>query len=238
MTGAKLYTLLTTALLTSLFHTLIPDHWLPFVLIGRARGWSARTAVAVSGLSALIHSALSVLLGLCALLVGQTSARLLGETLEQSAAALLVVFGLLYAGWAWHKKGHFHPGGRLLHGADRPCAGGEGDTHPGHLHYHADGGLIDGRGGPGAWSLAVIVGANPCVLILPLMMATAPEGFRSTALVTLAYVVPTVILMVGLTVGGVISLRRIRLPLAAQYMEMASGVLIAIAGVVFLLVEI
>lgn len=236
MSEAKLYTLLTTALLTSLFHTLIPDHWLPFVLIGRARGWSARTAAAVSGLSALIHSVLSVLLGLCALLFGQTSARLFGETLESSAAALLVVFGLLYAGWAWRKKGHFHPGGRLLHGADNPCAGGEGDAHPDHLHYHADGGLIDGGAGPGAWTLAAIVGANPCVLILPLMMATARDGLQSTALVTLAYVVPTVLLMVGLTVGGVISLGRIRLPVAAQYMEMASGVLIALTGVIFILV--
>ncbi len=238
MPDVKLYTLLTTALLTSLFHTLIPDHWLPFVLIGRARGWSAGTAASVSGLSALVHTALSVLIGLAALVIGQTSARLVGETLENAAGVLLVGFGLAYAGWAWHKKGHFHPGGRLIHGADRPCSGGEGDAHPEHLHYHADGELIAGSAGPGAWTLALIVGANPCVLILPLILATARQGAGPIALVTLAYVVPTVVLMVGLSVGGVISTRRIRLPLAAQYMEMASGLLIALTGLVFVLIEI
>jgi len=33
--------LLATAAATAAFHTLIPDHWLPFVLVGRARRWSA-----------------------------------------------------------------------------------------------------------------------------------------------------------------------------------------------------
>jgi len=235
--GAKLTTLLTTALLTSLFHTLIPDHWLPFVLIGRARGWSAATTAAVSGLSAAVHAVLSVALGVAALGVGQASARLVGETLEHAGGVLLVAFGLIYALWAWRKRGHFHPGGRLFHHDERGCGGQEGDAHPEHLHYHADEGLIAGRAGPGALLLALIVGANPCVLVLPLMMSTASEGPAATAMVTAAYVVPTVALMVGLSVGGVVSARRVRLPLAARYMELASGVLIALTGAVFMLLD-
>ena len=38
MTEATGYVLVSTAALTALLHTLIPDHWLPFLLIGRARG--------------------------------------------------------------------------------------------------------------------------------------------------------------------------------------------------------
>jgi len=49
---ASQYALLTTAMATGLLHTLIPDHWLPFVLIGRAKNWSVRTTLAVSGLAA------------------------------------------------------------------------------------------------------------------------------------------------------------------------------------------
>lgn len=237
MPQAQFYTLLTTALLTSLFHTLIPDHWLPFVLIGRARGWSAGTAAAVAGLSALIHAALSVALGVAALGVGQASARMVGESLERAGGLLLVAFGLFYAVWSWRKKGHFHPGGSLVHHHEASCSGQEGDAHPEHLHYHADGGLIAGRAGPGALLLALIIGANPCVLVLPLIMSTAREGVAATVMVTLAYVVPTVLLMVGLSVGGVVSARRVRLPLAAQYMELASGLLIAVTGVVFMLLE-
>ena len=67
MFDSTVYMLLTTAGATALFHTLIPDHWLPFVLVGKARGWSVGTTALVSGFSALIHVALSVVLGLATL---------------------------------------------------------------------------------------------------------------------------------------------------------------------------
>ena len=138
--------LLTTAGATALLHTLIPDHWLPFVLIGRARGWSGGTTGLVSGISALIHVSLSIVLGLATLGIGLGAAEVVGESLERAGAVLLILFGLIYAWWAWRKGGHFHPGGSLLHSHDAhdSCAGSEGDGNPEHLHYHADDTLIRG----------------------------------------------------------------------------------------------
>src|SRR6185436_12755480 len=115
---ATLSLLLATAVSTALFHTLIPDHWLPFVLIGRARGWSKRTTLAVSAVSAAIHVALSAALALVAVAAGLEAARAAGQSLSVAAPFLLIGFGLLYAAWAWRKGGHFHPGGKLLHGAE------------------------------------------------------------------------------------------------------------------------
>ena len=144
--GLKPSVLVGTAVATALLHTLIPDHWLPFVLIGRARNWSVTTTAAVSGVSALIHALLSALLGVAAIAIGVGSARALGESLGQASAVLLLVFGAAYAAWAWRKGGHFHPGGRLLHAesSEASCPGHESGSHPGHLHYHADGDLIHG----------------------------------------------------------------------------------------------
>jgi ABC-type nickel/cobalt efflux system permease component RcnA len=229
------YLLLVTAAATALFHTLIPDHWLPFVLIGKARKWSARTTALVSGFSALIHATLSVGLGLLALGVGITAASAIGETLEHAGAALLIVFGLVYAWWAWRKGGHFHPGGKFLHGHDHgaACGGSEGDANPEHLHYHADEGLIRGSAGWGGLGLALIVGMNPCVLILPIMLATLDRGPLVFWLVTASYVIPTVALMVGLSVVGVAGGRKIPVPGIARHMEWVSGLLIALLGVGF-----
>lgn len=230
--------LVPTAVATALFHTLIPDHWLPFVLAGRARGWSAARTAALSGLSALVHAALSVALGLLALRLGHAVAEALGERLEQASGILLVLFGAGYAGWAWRKGGHFHPGGALVHGrpSDSPsCDGHEGPENPEHLHYHADEGLIRGGEGAGGLALALIVGVNPCVLLLPVLVATAERGAAALALVTAAYAATTVALMVGLSVAGVVGTRRIPVPAAARHMETASGLLIAVVGLVFLL---
>jgi hypothetical protein len=212
---------------------LIPDHWLPFVLIGRARRWSVTTVALASGLAAVIHVSLSLVLGLLAVAVGVAAMRSVGEALEHAGAAVLVLFGLGYALWAWTKGGHFHPGGAWLHRGttDRPCAGTEGPYHPEHLHYHADGEWIGGRGQ--AWSvvgLAVVVGINPCILLMPVLLAGVPQGTTAVALAALAYAAPAVLLMVGLSVLGVRVAWRIRLPGAARYAEAASGLLIALLG--------
>lgn len=239
MPGTVPSLLLLTAASTAALHTLIPDHWLPFVLVGRARGWSARTTAAVSGFSAFVHTLLSIVLGLVALGLGQTAAAAVGERLERASGVLLVAFGLAYALWAWRKGGHFHPGGALLHagGEHDHCDGHEGFVESGHLHYHADDAWIRTDAGKGSLSLALIVGLNPCVLLLPIMVATADEGRVALALVTAAYSVTTIALMVGLSVAGVAGTRRLRVPAVARHMETASGVLIALCGAVFLLVE-
>jgi ABC-type nickel/cobalt efflux system permease component RcnA len=231
--------LLVTSVVTALFHTLIPDHWLPFVLIGRARRWSAGTTALVSGVSALLHTALSVFLGVAALRIGIEAAHLVGERLERASGWLLLVFGTAYVLWAWRKGGHFHPGGSLLHAHGGPdCDGQEGDAHPEHLYYHADGDLIRGGGADrSAFYLAAIVGLNPCVLVMPVMLATAEKGAAALALVTLAYSVTTTVCMMGLSVAGVVGSRRFSLPWGARYMEMGSGALIALVGVVLLILQ-
>lgn len=239
MPGAAPSLLLLTAAATAAFHTFIPDHWLPFVLVGRARGWTARTTAAVSGFSAFVHTLLSIVLGLLALRLGQSAARAIGERLERGSGLLLVIFGAAYALWAWRKGGHFHPGGALLHARNESgrCNGHEGSEGSDHLHYHADDAWIRKDAGKGAIPLALIVGLNPCVLLLPIMVATAEQGAGALALVTVAYSLTTIALMVGLSVAGVTGTRRLPVPAVARHMETASGILIALCGVVFLLIE-
>jgi ABC-type nickel/cobalt efflux system permease component RcnA len=208
---------------------------LPFVLVGRARGWSARTTAGIAGFSAAVHTALSIALGVGALWAGEAAAHAIGERLERASGVLLLLFGATYALWAWRKGGHFHPGGALLHaqGEAHTCDGHEGDEGTEHLHYHADNAWIRGSG-KGALALALVVGLNPCVLVLPLIVATASRGASAMILVTAAYAVTTIALMVGLSVVGVTGFRRIPVPAAARHMETASGVLIALVGALFL----
>ena len=87
------FALLTTALATSLLHTLIPDHWLPFVLIGRARRWSVGRTALISGFSGLVHTLGSLMLGGIAWLIGIGAADALGETMERASLWLLIGFG-------------------------------------------------------------------------------------------------------------------------------------------------
>ena len=235
--GAGAYLMLGTAVSTALFHTLIPDHWLPFVFAGKARNWSAGHTAAISGVSALIHAGLSLILAFGGLLVGREAAHAVGESLETAGGILLVLFGLAYAGWAWKKGGHFHPGGKLFHTAHEgpECSGHEGDANPEHMHYHADREMLSAPGGPGGWTLALIIGINPCILILPVILASVEHGAGTVFMVAGAYSITTTGLMVGLSVLGVAGSRRLLVPAVARYMESISGLLIALTGVIVML---
>jgi nickel/cobalt exporter len=51
MQSAVLTTIAATGFSVAFFHAAIPTHWLPFVLVSRARSWSRRRDLAVATLA-------------------------------------------------------------------------------------------------------------------------------------------------------------------------------------------
>ncbi len=114
MPPASLDVLVATAAGVAFVHTLIGvDHTLPFVAIGRARGWTLRRTLAITLVCGLAHVLSSVVLGVVGTVVGATLTELAGieSNRGELAAWLLVGFGLAYATWAWvrHDREHRRP---------------------------------------------------------------------------------------------------------------------------------
>ena len=105
-----------TAATLGLVHTVIgPDHYLPFIVIGRARNWTLRKTLGVAFLAGLGHILSSVVLGFLGIALGIAVARLEGVESARGAIAawLLIGFGFAYFVWgmrrAWRGKPHVHP---------------------------------------------------------------------------------------------------------------------------------
>ena len=64
MNSAVLTTIAATGFTVAFFHAAIPTHWLPFVLVARARQWSRTKALGVAIFAGLGHVALTSVLGL------------------------------------------------------------------------------------------------------------------------------------------------------------------------------
>lgn len=76
-------------------HTIVPDHWVPIVLIARQRGWS-RTETAVASFQAGVGHVLSTLaIGLVVWIAGVAFATRFGNVVDTVTSAALVTFG----GW-------------------------------------------------------------------------------------------------------------------------------------------
>ena len=220
--------LLGTAAALASLHTLIGvDHSIPFIVLGRARGWSLGRTLGVTGACGLAHVASSVLIGTLGALLGVTLDRLvwLESTRGQLAAELMIGFGLAYAAWGvWRRlRGHTHAhlhahAGGIIHTHAH-------DHHGEHLHPHDL--------GPGLtpWALFVIFAFGPCEPLIPLMMVPAVEqSWLVLAAVIGVFGSVTVVTMIAAVTLGYLGLAHARLGALERRVDVLAGLTIAASG--------
>jgi sulfite exporter TauE/SafE len=228
----ELAILTVTAASIGLVHTLLgPDHYVPFIVLARARNWTkARTAV-VTLLCGLGHVGSSVLLGTIGIAFGVAVSRL--EWIEafrgNIAAWLLTAFGLVYLVWgvrrAFRSKAHSH-----IHAH----AGGEVHAHDhtheqAHLHPHDQESTAKALT---PWVLFTIFVFGPCEPLIPILMyPAASESLFGVAVVAGAFGVVTIATM--LTVVLLLSFGLQQLPTKGleRYSHALAGLAIFLCGV-------
>jgi ABC-type nickel/cobalt efflux system permease component RcnA len=221
-------------------HSIAPDHWLPFAALGRAQRWSRRRTLLITLVCGIGHVTVSVALGLFALLLGLEVLDVFGKRLEAIAGLLLIGFGLAYGAWGLrramrrklHESAHEH---EHEHGHAHSHEHGS-HSHHGHrhdhglglAHEHAHSHVAPRRT---AFTLFLLFSADPCVAVMPLMLAAAPLGAWRTAGVVLAYEAATLgamLIFVALAHAGA---TRLRAPWVDRWGDGAAGAVIAAVGV-------
>src|ERR1041385_6280515 len=118
MYSIVLATVAVTGFTVAFSHAAIPTHWLPFVLVARARRWSRTKTLLVTMFAGLGHITLTSLLGLAIAWLGFQLDQKLGRAFPLAAGGLLIAIGLYYFFQQWRGGGirHHH----LLGGKHRP----------------------------------------------------------------------------------------------------------------------
>lgn len=232
--------ILLVAAAVGLIHTVLgPDHYLPFAVIGRARGWSLAKTAAVTAICGLGHVLGSVLLGLIGITVGIAVGSL--EALEASrgsvAAWLLLGFGLVYLVWGFrravrnrpHSHWHVHEGhGFILHRHDSADRQGTG-----HTHVETDAAELT------PWVLFVIFVFGPCEPLIPLLMYPAAKGSLAAVIaVVVVFGVVTIATMLGLTVAASLGIRAVGSRAGrhvGRYAHVFAGATLCLCGAAMLL---
>lgn len=230
--------LLTTAVSIGFFHTLIGiDHSLPFVVMGRAHGWSLRKVLGVTALCGLGHVLSSVVLGVAGIGLGTALSKL--EWIEASrgdlAAWSLILFGLTYAGWSMAKTRrateHVHEHDGVVHSHEHDGEAGDGHSHSHHGHSHGAGLDAEKAASMTAWSLFVIFVLGPCEPLIPLLMVPAMKwGAASCALVALAFGLTTIGTMMAVVTVGYVGLQMPVFERLERHVHTAAGLAIAGSG--------
>ena len=211
-----------------------PDHYLPFIALGQARGWSLGRQVGVALLCGLGHVAASLLICLAAIRIGATtgllpaSERLRGEM----AGWLLLGFGIAYTVWGvrqiFRKRPHSH---WHVH-ADGTAHRHRHDHRRDHAHVHVEpGGVFSGRRLT-PWLLFLVFVLGPCEPLIPLLLyAAAAGGAPATVLVAATFTVVTLVVMGGAVLLGALGLAFVEASGVGRYAHALAGLALVACGV-------
>jgi nickel/cobalt exporter len=232
----KILVLCGSSAFLGVLHTVLgPDHYLPFIVMSRARNWSYYKTGWITFLCGVGHVGSSVVLGMIGVLFGVALKDLLKiEDIRGGLASwLLVFFGIGYMVWGIfrsrknrpHRHYHLHNGGIShvhLH------------THEkGHEHIHRSEKIVNLT----PWVLFTIFALGPCEVLIPNLMYPASENnYLGVAAVAVVFSVATIATMIGVVLLLSFGIKNIRLGFLERYMHALAGAAVFLSGcaIVFL----
>jgi len=222
----QLLVLCTAAVTIALVHTPCgPDHYIPFVAMSRAAGWSLRKTMTVTLISGLGHVGSSVLIGFIGVALGEALSRLefVEQTRGRAAGWMLIVFGFAYFVWGIfyslrdRRHGHCHVHGHRDHTHDEVSQEQVHDLKPVRLT---------------PWILFTIFIFGPCEPLIPLLMyPAAQDSVQGVLLVSFLFSFTTIATMLLVVLCLVQGTRVIRFPALHAYTHAMAGIVVMLCGV-------
>ncbi|MCC6414516.1 MAG: hypothetical protein IT582_01195 [Opitutaceae bacterium] len=228
-------TLLTTMALTgftvAFFHAAIPTHWLPFVLVSRARSWSRAKTIGVALFAGLGHVALTSALGLLVAWFGFQLDEEIGHAFGPVAGGALILIGAYFLWRQFRGQGVCHhalPGSE--HHADEHC--GHEEDHGGHLERELQESSLARPASDWAaiGGLFLMLTLSPCEGFLPVYLAAVQFGWSGFALLTTILAVATLAGMTLFTWLTLIGFEKLRLRHFERWEAGLLGVIFVLLG--------
>jgi len=230
MLNGEIAVLCFTAASIGFIHTVFgPDHYLPFIVMSKARKWSLLKTSVITALCGVGHILSSVVLGFIGVAFGIAVMKL--EALEafrgNLAAWALIAFGFTYFIWGLHRaykyKPHIH-----THAHDDEHAHTHKHAHStehAHIHNVKSGTNIT------PWVLFTIFVLGPCEPLIPILMYPAAKShILGVALVASIFGVVTIMTMLGIVIALSLGFSLIPMARFERYSHALAGAAIFLSG--------
>lgn len=244
--------LCTTAASVALLHTVLgPDHYLPFIAMGRAGRWSLRKTVWVTVACGVGHVLGSVVIGFAGITLGVSLLSVEGfESFRGEIAGwLLLGFGLVYFVWGLRRAVRNRPHTHWHAHADGTVHRHEHVHHGDHVHVHQA--SVAARPGDHAksrvsqsyrhvdeapsltpWVLFVIFLFGPCEPLIPILMYPAAQGrLLDVVIVSVVFGLTTLAAMTGLVALAHSTTKSMRFRWFERYAHALTGFVVLLCGV-------
>ena len=202
-----LWSLLGGGFVAAFLHAILPTHWLPFVLVGRAQRWSLAQVMSAVVTAGLAHIVTTAVVGSLIVVAGLALDRWIAGVLPWVSAGLLFAFGAFYLVRALIKRPVL-AGGPPIDFAEPTVS-----------HRAAFIGLVA--------TLAI----SPGEVLLPFYLSQATQGFAVLAALTVVFAIGTVTGMAAFTALARAGYSILRLERWARYEGAALGLSLILIGV-------
>jgi len=227
--SGEMIILVGTAATIGLVHTVFgPDHYLPFIVLSKARNWGTGKTALITFWCGVGHILGSVALGFIGIAIGAAifSIEAIESFRGEIAAWFLIAFGFTYSVWGIHRalrsRQHAH---QHLHES--------GEVHS-HSHSHVTDHTHVHAGKPGSltpWVLFIVFVFGPCEPLIPLIMYPAAEhDMTSVVLVATIFGVTTILTMMAIVLGASYGISKISVPRLERYSHALAGLSILLCG--------
>lgn len=219
-----------TAASIGFIHTLFgPDHYLPFIVMSKARKWSLLKTGVITFLCGLGHVMSSVVLGAIGIIFGIAVMRL--EAFEgfrgNLAGWVFMAFGFTYLVWGIHRAIKNRPH-RHLHLHSDSESHSHGHSHmKEHAHVHGE-----KKANITPWVLFTIFVLGPCEPLIPILMYPAAKN-SIAGIITVAAIFScvTIATMLGIVLVLSFGINLIPLRRVERYTHAIAGATILLCGI-------
>ncbi len=223
---ATFITLAASGLAVAFIHAAIPTHWLPFVVVARAQGWSRGRTLAMvtlcSGGHLLVMTGLGVALAWFGLQIGE---RWTG-VFPYVAGGALAAMGLLILFRHW--RGWTHGHGEWI----------EGHCHHDHGHHHDPARPVARTSDWAAASgLFTMLTFSPCEGLLPVYLSGVQFGWGGVTLLSVILALGTWSAMLLFTSLSLLGVEKARFKWLEKCEAPVLGTLLILCGLAFVAVE-
>lgn len=198
------------SLALSVVHFLIPNHWMPIVVMARSERWDQGRSLRIAALAGFSHTASSIIIGVAVGALGLKLTEVSKTAMELVAPVIFLIFGIMYilAGIRDNTRDHKHR----------------------HIHL---GEATKKKTRAAVTAIVIAMFFSPCMEIDTYFFNASLAGWQGILIVLVTYLLVTVagiILMVRLGLKGV---EAVKLQFLEQYEKHIMGFILILMALTF-----
>ena len=218
MSDYTILPILLTGLFISVLHSMLPTHWLPFVMASRSQKWTWSKTQSILLIAGLGHVIMTTLLGSVIFVLGLGVYHNIQAYFIAVAAFSIAAFGVFQI--YQYKSGHKH-------------------THcnDDHAHHHSDEFQVKSKDGWAILSLLSLLTFSPCESFLPVYLSAVGYGWMGFVLLSLVLAVGTLVTMLSFTWISAKTMSKYKMDWLEDHEKLIIGVGLILLAVMLIIIE-